>query len=69
MRQGWVLFELCLLLLLERVIGMELSGLVALIYGLYVYRNGYQGVAWDSHEFYVIHINELEVTLASLPLV
>ena len=33
---------------------MELSGLVALIYGLYVYRNGYQGVAWDSHEFKVI---------------
>ena len=34
MRQGWVLYELCLLLLLERVIGMELSGFVALIYGL-----------------------------------
>ena len=34
MRQGWVLYELCPLLLLERVIGMELSGFVALIYGL-----------------------------------
>ena len=34
MRQGWVLYELCLLLLLERVIGVELSGFVALIYGL-----------------------------------
>ena len=33
-RQGWVQYELCLLLLLERVIGMELSGFVALIYGL-----------------------------------
>jgi len=69
MRQGWVLYELCLLLPLERVIGMEFSGFVALIYGLHSYRVGYEGVAWDSHEFYVIHINELEVTLASLPLV
>ena len=48
---------------------MEFSGFVALIYGLHSYRVGYEGVAWDSHEFYVIHINELEVTLASLPLV
>ena len=39
MRQGWVLYELCLLLPLERVIGMELSGFVALIYGLDIYRN------------------------------
>ena len=34
MRQGWVLYELCLLLLVERVIGMEVSGFVALKYGL-----------------------------------
>ena len=33
MRQGWVLYELCLSLPLERVIDMELSGFVALIYG------------------------------------
>ena len=62
MRQGWVLYELCLLLLLERVIGVELSGFVALIYGLDIYRDAYKGVAWDSHEFKVIHINKLEVT-------
>ena len=31
---GWVIYELCLLSPLERVIGMELSGFVALIYGL-----------------------------------
>ena len=48
---------------------MELSGFVALIYGLDIYRDGYEGVAWDSHEFKVIHINKLEVTPASLPLV
>ena len=54
---------------LERVIGMELSGFVALIYGLDIYRDGYEGVAWDSHEFKVTHINKLEVTPASLPLV
>ena len=48
MRQSWVLYELCLLLLLERVIGMELSGFVALIYGLDIYRDGYKGVAWIS---------------------
>ena len=52
-----------------RVIGMELSGFVALIYGLHIYRVGYKGVAWDSHEFYIIHINELEVTLTNLALV
>ena len=39
MRQGWVLYGLCLLLPLERVIGMELSGFVALIYGLDIYRD------------------------------
>ena len=48
---------------------MELSGFVALIYGLHIYRDGYEGVAWDSHEFKVIRVNELEVTLTSLPLV
>ena len=69
MRQGLVLYELCLLLPLERVTDMELSGFVALIYGLDIYRDGYEGVAWDSHEFKVIHINKLEVTPASLPLV
>ena len=37
MRQGCVLYEVCLLLPLERVTGMELSGFVALIYGLDVY--------------------------------
>ena len=69
MRQGWVLYELCLLLPLKRVIGMELSGFVALIYGRDIYRDGYEGVAWDSHEFKVIHVNKLEVTLTNLPLV
>ena len=49
MKQGWVLYELCLLVPLESVIGMELSGFVALIYGLHIYRDGYEGVAWDSH--------------------
>jgi hypothetical protein len=39
MRQGWVLYDLCLLSPLERVIGMELSGFVALIYGLDIYRD------------------------------
>ena len=39
MRQGWVLYELCLLSPLERVIDMELSGFVALIYGLDIYRD------------------------------
>ena len=69
MRQGWVLYELCLLLLLERVIGVELSGFVALIYGLDIYRDGHKGVACDFHEFKVIHINKLEVTPTNLPLV
>ena len=69
MRQGWVLYELCLLLPLERVIGMELSGFAALVYGLHIYRVGYEGVAWDSHEFKVIHVNKLEVTPANVPLV
>ena len=41
---------------------MELSGFVALIYGLDIYRDAYKGVAWDSHEFKFIHINKLEVT-------
>ena len=63
MRQGW------LLLPLERLIGMELSGFVVLIYGLHIYRDGYEGVAWDSHEFKVIHVNKLEVTPTNLPLV
>ena len=59
MRQGWVLYELCLLLHLERVIGMELSGFVALMYGLDIYRDGYKGVTWDSHEFKVIHVKKI----------
>ena len=69
MRQGWVLYELCLLLPLERVIGMELSGFVALIYGLDIYRGEYEGVTWDLYEFKVIHINNLEVTPTNLPLI
>ena len=69
MKQSWVLYELYLLLPLERVIGMELSGFVTLIYGLHIYRDGYEGVAWDSHEFKVIHVNKLEVTLTNLALV
>ena len=68
MRQGWVLYELCLLLPLKRVIGMELSGLVALIYGLDIYRDGYEGVAWDSYEFKVILVNKSEVPPTSLSL-
>ena len=39
MRQGWVLYELCLLLPLERETGIELSGFVAVIYGLDIYRD------------------------------
>ena len=54
---------------LREMIGMELSGFVALIYGLHIYRDGYEGVAWDSHEFKVIHFNKLEVTPTNLPLV
>ena len=63
MRHSWVLYELCLLLPIERVIGMELRGFVALIYGLHIYRDGYEGVAWDSYEFKVRYVNKLEVTL------
>ena len=69
MRQGWVLYELCLLLPLERVIGMELSGFVALIYGLDIDRGEYEGVTCDLYEFKVIHINNLEVTPTNLPLI
>ena len=69
MRQGWVLYKLCLLLPLERMIVMEFSGFVALIYGLDIYRDGYKGVAWDSHEFKVRHVNKLEETLTNLTLV
>ena len=39
-RKGWVLYELCQLLPLERVIGMELSGFVALVDGLHIYSDG-----------------------------
>ena len=39
MRQGCVLYELCLLLPLERESGMGLNGFVALIYGLDIYRD------------------------------
>ena len=69
MRQDWVLYGLCLLLPLERVIGIEISGFVALIYSLHIYRDGYEGVAWDSHKFKVIHVNKLEVTPTNLSLV
>ena len=69
MRQDWVLYELCLLLPLERVIGIELSGFVALSYNLHIYRDRYEGVAWDSHKFKVIHVNKLEGTQTNLPLV
>ena len=69
MRQGWVLYELCLLLPLERVIGMELSGFVALIYGLDIDRGEYEGVAWNSYEFKVKLVNKLEVTPTNLSLV
>ena len=48
---------------------MELSGFVALIYGLDIYRDGYEGAALDSHEFKVIQVNKLEVTPANVPLV
>ena len=69
MRQGWVLYGLCLLLPLERVIGMELSGFVALIYGFDIYRYGYKGVSWESHEFKVIHVSKLEVITTNLPFI
>ena len=68
-RKGWVLYELCQLLPLERVIGMELSGFVALIYGPDIYRDGYEGVAWKSHKFKVICVNKLEVTPTNLSFV
>ena len=64
-----MLYELYLLLPLERVIQMEFSGFVALISGLDIYRDGYKGVSWDSHEFKVIHVNKLQVTPTNLPLV
>ena len=48
---------------------MELSGFVALIYGLDIYRGEYEGVTWDLYEFKVIHINNLEVTPTNLPLI
>ena len=54
MKQGWVLYELCLLLPLEKMIGMELSGYAGLNYGLDISRNGYKGVTWESHEFKII---------------
>ena len=69
MRQGRVLYELCLLLPLERVIGMELTGFVALIHGRDISRDWYKGVAWDSYEFKVIYVNKLEVTPTNLSLV
>ena len=42
---------------------MEINGFVALICGLHIYRDGYEGVAWDSYEFKVRYVNKLEVTL------
>ena len=69
MRQGWVLYDLCLLLCLERVTGMELNGFVAQIYGPDIYRDGYESVAWESHEFKVINVKKLEVSPTNLPLV
>ena len=48
---------------------MEIRGFVALIYVLDIYRDGYKGAVWESHEFKVIHVNKLEVTLTNLPLV
>ena len=68
-RQGWVLYYICLLFPLERVIGMELSGFLALIYGPDIYRDEYEGVGWESHEFKVIHVNKLEVIPTNLPMV
>ena len=38
---------------------MEFSGFVALMYGLDIYRDGYKGVTWDSHEFKVIHVKKI----------
>ena len=48
---------------------MELSGSVTLTYGLDIYKDGYKGIAWDSHEFKAIHVNKLEVTPTNLLLV
>lgn len=64
-----MLYELCLFLPLEREIGMELSGFVALIYGLDVYRGGYKGIAWISMNLRSYTFNKLEVTPTNLPLV
>ena len=64
-----MLYELYLLLPLERVIRMELSGSVTLIYGLDIYKDGYKGIAWDSREFKAIHVNKLAVTPTNLLLV
>ena len=50
-RQGWVLYELCLSLSLERMIGVEFSGFVALIYGLHIYRDGYESVAMNLRSY------------------
>ena len=59
MRQGWVLYELCLLLPLERVIGMELW-----VCGTNLWPSHLQGwirrYSLDPHEFKVIHVNKLE---------
>ena len=45
---------------------MELSGFVALTYGLHIYRDGYEGVAWDSHEFKVMHVTN-QFTIGMIP--
>ena len=45
---------------------MELSGFVALIYGLNIYRDGYEALAWDSHEFKVIHVTN-QFTIGMIP--
>ena len=56
-------------IIILRVIGMELSGFLALVYGFRIYRYGYEGVAWDSHDCKVIYVNKLEVIPNNLPLV
>ena len=56
-------------IIILRVIGMELSGFLALVYGLHIYRDGCEGAAWDSHDCKVIHVNKLEVIPNNLPLV
>ena len=45
---------------------MELSGFVALIYGLNIYRDGYEALAWDSHEFKVMHVTN-QFTIGMIP--